>query len=50
MCACQWKDNIIYITVSLYPYIYNLLYKGLNTLRHSWYTCTKRDFGQDLQI
>ena len=40
--ACQWKGNIVNTTVSLKPYIYNLPYKGTNTLKHSWHTCTNR--------
>ena len=36
--ACQWKADVFNTTVSLKPYIYNLPYKGTNTLKHSWQT------------
>ena len=47
MCACQWKANVINTTASLKPYIYNLPYKGTNTVGIHAPT---GDFGQDLQI
>ncbi len=51
MCACLWKANVINTTVSLKPDIYNLPYKGTNTLKHSWRIhAPTAVFSQDLQI